>query len=69
MALTLSINRQRGTLLGLTIGAAYKWRITIMESRIASAIHLELEPTALVWSDERPEGARSGRTSGSTRER
>lgn len=28
-----------------------------MESKIASAIHLELEPVALVWTDERPEGA------------
>ena len=57
MVLTLSINRQRGTLLGLAIGAAYNWRTTIMESKIVSAIHQELEPVALIWSDEKPEGA------------
>ncbi len=28
-----------------------------MESKIASALHLEWEPVALVWSDEKPEGA------------
>ncbi len=28
-----------------------------MESRIAAAMHLDLEPVALVWSDEKPEGA------------
>ena len=28
-----------------------------MESKIASAIHLELEPVALIWADERPAGA------------
>ena len=28
-----------------------------MESKIASPIRLELEPVALVWADEKPEGA------------
>jgi len=28
-----------------------------MESRIASAIHLELEPVPLIWANEKPEGA------------
>jgi len=28
-----------------------------MDSRIAAAIHLELEPVALIWADEKPEGA------------
>ncbi len=28
-----------------------------MESKIAAAIHLELESVALVWSDDKPEGA------------
>ena len=28
-----------------------------MESTIKSAIHLELEPVALIWADEKPEGA------------
>jgi hypothetical protein len=28
-----------------------------MESKIASAIHLGLEPAALIWADEKPEGA------------
>ena len=28
-----------------------------MKRKIASAIHLELEPVALAWSDWKPEGA------------
>jgi len=28
-----------------------------MDSKIASAIHLELEPVALIWADEKPDGA------------
>lgn len=28
-----------------------------MESKVASAIHLDVEPVALLWSDEKPEGA------------
>ena len=28
-----------------------------MKSKITAVIHLELEPVAFVWSDEKPEGA------------
>ena len=28
-----------------------------MESKTASALHLELKPVALIWADEKPEGA------------
>ena len=28
-----------------------------MDSKIASAIHLELEPVVLIWAGEKPEGA------------
>jgi hypothetical protein len=34
-----------------------------VESKVASAIRLELDPVAMIWADEKPEGVRSKKSS------